>query len=185
MGAINLITTIINMRVMAMERLPLFAWAVLITAVLLLLSLPVLAGRINKEKSISDRRFKTRILTKKPKNMKYDEMNSELKETIIGLALGDLNIRRRYKNGNTCLRFKQSMKNEQYIEHLYEIFQEYCNRTPRVRDAYLVGKTHKCIEFDKLAYSAFNEFYEMSYKDKVKRVPLNIEELLTARGLAY
>lgn len=48
-----------------------------------------------------------------------------------------------------------------------------------------MGKTYKCIEFDTLAYSAFNEFYEMFYKDKVKRVPLNIEELLTARGLAY
>ena len=48
MGAINIITTVINMRSpgMSMERLPLFVWAVFITAWLLLLSLPVLAGAI-------------------------------------------------------------------------------------------------------------------------------------------
>ena len=57
MGAINFITTIINMRVMAMERLPLFAWAVLITAVLLLLSLPVLAGALTM--LLTDRNFST------------------------------------------------------------------------------------------------------------------------------
>lgn len=46
--AINLIVTIINIRSpgLTFERLPLFVWAIFITAWLLVLSLPVLAGAI-------------------------------------------------------------------------------------------------------------------------------------------
>ena len=59
LGSINIITTIINLRApgLSFERLPLFVWAVFLTAWLLVLSLPVLAGAITM--LLTDRNLNT------------------------------------------------------------------------------------------------------------------------------
>jgi cytochrome c oxidase subunit 1 len=59
LGSLNIIATVESMRSpgMALHRVPLFTWAVVITAVLLLLTLPVLAGAITM--LLVDRQFST------------------------------------------------------------------------------------------------------------------------------
>ena len=48
--AINLITTIVNIRApgITIHRIPLFVWAILAQSVIIILCIPVLAGKINR-----------------------------------------------------------------------------------------------------------------------------------------
>lgn len=59
LGAMNIITTILNMRApgMTLHKMPLFVWAMLMQSVIVLLAIPVLAGAITMV--LTDRNFNT------------------------------------------------------------------------------------------------------------------------------
>ena len=101
------------------------------------------------------------------KSANYDlELNVELKEIIIGLMLGDLFAEKRNPNSNTRLQFKQSVKNKVYIDHLYSIFKNYCNSSPKITSSIdnRPGKKelNVSIKFWSQSLPCFNQFRELS-----------------------
>ena len=117
-------------------------------------------------------------------------LSSELKEIITGSMLGDLSSERKSIKSNARLQFKQSIKNEVYINHLWSLFKEYCGSKPLTMSYFDKRvnkmKDYSSIKFQTLSLPCFNEFREMFYNhDGLKIIPLNLKELLTERGLAY
>ena len=113
-----------------------------------------------------------------------------LHEIIIGSMLGDLSAEKPNKNCNTRLQFKQSLMNKKYIEHTYALFKEYCGTKPLIMSKYDPRvnklKVYSAVKFQTLSLSCFNIYKQLFYDTAGKKiVPLNIEQLLTNRGLTY
>lgn len=125
------------------------------------------------------------------KSAKFDlTLTSELEEIIIGLLLGDLFAEKIKPSSNTRLQFKQSNKNKAYIDHLYSLFKEYCNSEPKVTSSMekRPGRTelNVSIKFWTSSLPCFNKFRELFYDSSGKKfIPLNLEEIITQRSLAY
>jgi hypothetical protein len=84
--------------------------------------------------------------------------------------------------------FEQGLMHEAYILHLYDLFKDYCNLGPKYsqrKPDFRTGKTYSRITFYTYSLPCFNYYHELFYVNGVKRIPLNIGELLTARSLAY
>jgi hypothetical protein len=125
------------------------------------------------------------------KSSKFDlSLSTDLEEIIIGLILGELFAEKIKPTSNTRLQFKQSIKNEIYIDHLYSLFNNYCNTPPKLTISVekRPGKRELNVskKFWTLSLPCFNKFRELFYNSKgVKFIPNNLEEFITARSLAY
>lgn len=136
------------------------------------------------------------IVSNSDKKVRYSKQykeNLELseiqKETLIGVLLGDAYLRRPKPNHNTKLVFDQSNSlHKDYLLHLYEVFEPFTVSSPKVTNRkpdIRTGKVYNSIKFSTLSLPCLNYYYELFYPNGKKIVPNNIDELLTARSLAY
>lgn len=66
------------------------------------------------------------------------------------------------------------------------MFKDYCSAVPKIYDLkpdLRTNKVYSSVWFNTYSLPCFNKYYELFYLNK--RIPLNIGELLTAKGLAY
>lgn len=88
------------------------------------------------------------------------------------------------------IEFKQSVVNQPYIDHLYQLFMEYVGASPRWHTHHDSRPNrrplaHSCT-FKTFSLPCFTEIYSLFYSEQgVKIVPSNLDQLLTARGIAY
>lgn len=121
------------------------------------------------------------------KYKKEFELSVEQKEALIGIMLGDGHLRRAKPTHNTRLQIDQSYpEKEQYVRSLYKLLEPLVTMSPTVltRTDKRNGSITQSIYFRTLSMSCLNYYYDLFY-NKVKIVPRNLGELLTARGLAY
>ena len=97
---------------------------------------------------------------------------------------------RRSSTSNSRLIYAQTaVKHKEYFDYVFSFFLPFCVKdyipqSKIVRDN-RTKKIYSAISFTTMQLPCFNEFKETFYNLNVKKVPNNIYELLTARGLAF
>ena len=94
-------------------------------------------------------------------------LSSDLKEILIGLILGDLFIEKQKACINVRLVFKQGVVHTEYLQHLYELFGDFCGMVPKIpaqSPDKRTGKIYESIRFYTFSLPCFLEFYNLFYK---------------------
>jgi hypothetical protein len=120
-------------------------------------------------------------------------MPDELKDLLVGILLrklGDGHIVRRSSAGYSKLTYTQiAVSHKEYFDYVFSFFIPFCvedykPHIKQVRD-YRTKKIYSSVTFTTMQLPCFNVFKDMFYLANVKKVPSNIYELLTPRGLAF
>ena len=110
---------------------------------------------------------------------------------MIGLLLGDGHLQCR-KTDSRIIYGQSSLREHHlnYFNHIYNLFKPYINEEFKIKPRSFVNKitnkSYSSVYFATLTLPCFNYYRNLFYnKDNKKIVPLNINQLLTPRGLAY
>lgn len=121
-------------------------------------------------------------------------LNSVQKKTLTGLLLGDgyLNFNPTAKNPGFYFVFAQGLKRADYVDHMYGHFKPFVGTPPKINliGGIKPGKPARYeARFKTYRHDVFKPYYDLFYPlvdgKRTKRVPQNIGDLLTPRGLAY
>ena len=120
---------------------------------------------------------------------KKDYMLTDIqKEALLGIILGDGFIDRPKPTHNARIRIEQSYpEKSEYLKSLYELFEPLTAAMPEPtllkRENRKKGIITQSLYFRTLGMPCLNYYHDLFYKKKIKVIPRNLEELLTARGL--
>ena len=112
-------------------------------------------------------------------------------EILIGLLLGDGHLQCRH--GNSRFIYGQSSLREHqlnYFYHIFDLFKSFLSVKFKVKSRSFVDKrtlnTYSSISFATLTLPCLTKYRNLFYNVQNKKIiPLNINQLLTPRGLAY
>lgn len=116
------------------------------------------------------------------------------REILIGTLLGDASMGLVRSKPVYSIKFEQSIKNQEYIVHLYDNFKEFTLKPYYIRLIKRNNLNHQdimSIWFKTFVHPSFKFYYDIFYdfdiekRKCVKKVPQIIHKLLTARSLAY
>lgn len=126
--------------------------------------------------------LKGKDLVNYKKTLKLTDIQREI---IIGTLLGDSSISKQ-KTKSYNIKFEQSIKNKEYIYHLYFIFKDWVGTEPKIRN--IKGGNafdRQSIWFRTYRHKNLNYYYNEFYFENKKRIPKLIHRYLTPRVLAY
>jgi len=120
-------------------------------------------------------------------------IDSPLNNILIGLLLGDGHIQNRNLSRNSRFIYGQSSLRENhlnYFYHIFELFKPFISKNYKIKSRPFLdkrtNKTYSSVQFATLTLSCFTYYRELFYNSNYKKkVPLNINQLLTPIGLAY
>ncbi len=110
------------------------------------------------------------------------------REILVGTLLGDGHLETKDLGMTYRLKIEHSLKQQEYVDWLYDEFREWVHTSPQMRERYVhlrsVSGMYKKYWFNTLSSGALRFYAQQFYRTRKKVVPRLINKMLTPLALA-